>query len=465
MLLTRCQAYARGRPELQRLLALVDGPAAAAELRLADDVATAHIAFDEARERFAVCVGAGFLREQVRDDADLTFVVAHELMHLVRGEIWLPPDPETAVAANVASDTINNAFLLGPGLGRAFAGVSGIWARRDLRNPVGALLTPLESAADRLGLVPVRGRADTAVRRRLFEHARPSTRGQAPYDPSAWVEAHAQLEERGRVGAIELSEGIERVRPLLRQLPTSAPPHAGGLPRSAAAQAALRALQQRHPGVCGDGGEVRMALAPPTPEQRLTRWLRGFAGSTPGRALVEGPLGLSVRPTDAGSALDRRAVVEYAAGLRAMPFGAPVREGGPNTAGLVVYLDASGSMDAALPPLLGDLGSRGHEWLSLPVRVFSTRVFEVGLADLRVGRLPTTGGTSFDAVARDLLASGVRRAAVITDGEGHLAPSLLHRLRARGVALATVSPGRVAATPFDPLVAPRHRWALSLDAH
>jgi hypothetical protein len=106
-----------------------------------------------------------------------------------------------------------------------------------------------------------------------------------------------------------------------------------------------------------------------------------------------------------------------------------------------VYLDVSGSMTELLPRLLGLLvpfvaDGRAAAWQ------FSTTVERLPLADLRRGRLITTGGTSIDAVLGHLVAHpAVRRAVIVTDGYvGGARADLARRLTDAGVRLHGVLP-------------------------
>ncbi len=465
-LIERCRAYATGRRALTRLFALLPGAADGPRVTLGvADVPTAQIRFvpsdGQRAERggageFQILLGRRFIAEQASADADLAFLVAHELLHLVRGDLWASEDAAEAVASNIASDAINDAFLLGPAMGRAFTGVDGLWGRRDLRDPVEALLTPLDVAAARLGYPAARGWGDAVVRERLFEHARPPA---APrYRPGEWAEVHATLEERGRTGTIELAEALPRVKGLLEQLPKPRSARAG-VGASGEAREAQAALHQSWQGA---GGPVDTVRVTPCPQDRLTRWLRRFVAETAANTVEDAESAALRGPGDGGTVMGRRAVVEYAAGLRALPFARLERTSSPALAGVTLYLDASASMSDALPPIVGDLGERGRSWLAEPIWAFSTEVFPVTVRELRQGSVPSTGGTSFDVVAKHILATRTRRAALITDGEGELEPRLLAALRDAGVAIALVSPGRPGPTPFDPVVSRRHRWALNL---
>jgi len=129
-----------------------------------------------------------------------------------------------------------------------------------------------------------------------------------------------------------------------------------------------------------------------------------------------------------------------------------------------VYLDVSASMWQELPPIIATVGTACADLLSLPVMTFSIEARPVSLRELARGRLPTDAGTDFSALARDLLTRRIARAVVITDGvAAPLSDELVRALRARGVRLVVVFPGRSGTSPLD-LCCPRG-WKLGLGLH
>ncbi len=80
-----------------------------------------------------------------------------------------------------------------------------------------------------------------------------------------------------------------------------------------------------------------------------------------------------------------------------------------------VYFDVSGSMEAALPALYATLASLSS-LLHARVHLFSTRIDDVDLTQLRLGVRKSTGGTDIGPVTRHVLDHGVRRALFVTDG-------------------------------------------------
>ena len=111
-----------------------------------------------------------------------------------------------------------------------------------------------------------------------------------------------------------------------------------------------------------------------------------------------------------------------------------------------VYLDVSGSMDAALPALYATLASLAS-LLHPKVHLFSTRIDDIDLRQLARGVRVTTGGTDIAPVTRHALDQRVRRALFVTDGwVGKVPGEHAHELAKRGARFAAVitQPGEAA---------------------
>ncbi|MFT5510778.1 MAG: hypothetical protein ACI89J_003875, partial [Hyphomicrobiaceae bacterium] len=80
-----------------------------------------------------------------------------------------------------------------------------------------------------------------------------------------------------------------------------------------------------------------------------------------------------------------------------------------------VYLDVSGSMNEVKGPLYGAVLDC-EKFVHPAVHLFSTKVADITLAELRRGVCKSTGGTDIACVARHLKANRVRRALIVTDG-------------------------------------------------
>jgi hypothetical protein len=115
--------------------------------------------------------------------------------------------------------------------------------------------------------------------------------------------------------------------------------------------------------------------------------------------------------------LSRRSVVLHALGTTPVLY--PVQVAWPRRiptgAQVHVYIDVSGSMTSVLQALYGAvLDCRA---LVFPtIHLFSTRIANISLAELRAGKCESTGGTDIGCVAEHMATHRVSRALFITDG-------------------------------------------------
>lgn len=115
--------------------------------------------------------------------------------------------------------------------------------------------------------------------------------------------------------------------------------------------------------------------------------------------------------------LSRRSVVLHGLGTSALLHEGQTslrrrRRGGDR---VHIYLDVSGSMNGLLGPLYA-AALDCEDLLHPQVHLFSSRVVDISLADLRAGRCESTGGTSIAVVAEHMERQRIRRALVVTDG-------------------------------------------------
>ena len=80
-----------------------------------------------------------------------------------------------------------------------------------------------------------------------------------------------------------------------------------------------------------------------------------------------------------------------------------------------VYMDVSGSMDAVKKALYGAVLDC-REYVHPTVHLFSTRIANVSLDELRRGVCKSTGGTDIACVAKHMSENRVRRSLIVTDG-------------------------------------------------
>ncbi len=116
-------------------------------------------------------------------------------------------------------------------------------------------------------------------------------------------------------------------------------------------------------------------------------------------------------------ALSRRSVVLHALGTATMLYPAQVtlKRRVPSGTQVHIYIDVSGSMTALLQTLYGAVVD--CQALVFPtIHLFSTRIANISLAELRSGRCESTGGTDIGCVAEHMATHRVSRALLITDG-------------------------------------------------
>ncbi|MBI5090931.1 MAG: hypothetical protein HZB26_00640 [Candidatus Hydrogenedentes bacterium] len=118
--------------------------------------------------------------------------------------------------------------------------------------------------------------------------------------------------------------------------------------------------------------------------------------------------------------------------------------------GLAVYLDVSGSVNEHLPHIVGLLHSLKTELRT--IFLFSNTVVEVPFQALLRGEINTTYGTDFNCIAESILARGLDKAVILTDGYASLKPELQDDLKRRHIRTFTVLFGGKDECPeFAPL--------------
>ncbi len=104
--------------------------------------------------------------------------------------------------------------------------------------------------------------------------------------------------------------------------------------------------------------------------------------------------------------------------------------------GIAIYLDVSGSVNDHLPEILGILRHLQNQITT--VYQFSNDVVETSMQKLTTGKIATTYGTSFDAVATSILESEYEKAVVITDGFSSIESELQEQMKRKGVSILTI---------------------------
>jgi hypothetical protein len=113
----------------------------------------------------------------------------------------------------------------------------------------------------------------------------------------------------------------------------------------------------------------------------------------------------------------RRSMVLRAMGAQTLlhPASVPWRRRAATGEKVRVYIDVSGSMDSVLKALYGAVLDC-QNLVFRTVHLFSTKVADMSLADLKAGRCESTGGTDIGCVAEHMTRNRVTRALLITDG-------------------------------------------------
>lgn len=366
-------------------------------IEASDEVATACVTTG-ARSR--LLVNPGFVARHCRTDEHLAMLVLHELYHVLLGHTRLYP--RVTPAQNWAFDCLINAQLC-----RLFP---------DPRHT--SFFTQLAEGAEgpaRLLAPPAHWRAN------LANGGRPPAG-----ERDALSDTHWRLYSDESVTVEELYRLLERVgvevvgSPLLgnHDVP-DAPLHPEAL-REVRDIVARWPLIERRSGR-DQGGEMREERVPPGIRRaRTVRVLRQAIARAAGRAgrglahRFDASPTPTLSPFDTGR--DRRAAVQrllgaeplFAAGESVARQRSPVEQ-------VRVYLDVSGSMDDVLPALYAALANC-LDLVGPVVWGFSTAIGALRHAQLRAGVKLGTGGTEIGTVTGHLLASGARRALVVTDG-------------------------------------------------
>ena len=115
--------------------------------------------------------------------------------------------------------------------------------------------------------------------------------------------------------------------------------------------------------------------------------------------------------------MNRKSMVMQIMGVQPMLHSAqmPWKQRSPGGEKVHVYVDVSGSMNSVLNALYGAVLDC-KDMVFGKVHLFSNRIADVTLDELRKGKCITTGGTDIACVAKHIQTNQVRRALLITDG-------------------------------------------------
>lgn len=395
--------------EFAKLLGLLD-------VEVSRGIATAGVT---AGARSRLLLNPDFVARHCRTDAALVMLVLHEFNHIVLGHTRLYP--RTSPVRNVVFDALVNAQLC-----------------RALPQPAYTALFRELYADDRFPaalLRPPVGWRTADESWRLTGKALVAHRALYAGDTVTHADLVEVLEEalgcRRRRGRVRASLDLP---PLLGSHDAGSPAddEGGGvdpdlvatLRRVAAHWPAEVVLAARRDGGSGRGlgGDPCAALIEAREARRdvvhvIRSAMLRVGGDRPGAAAARG-----MREADIESALpfrtvsDRRAGVREALGAAPLVFRAVRREREPDPCSLVhVYLDVSGSMAGVIALLYGALAPL-RALLYPRIHLFSTTLHDISPAELVARKVVGDGGTDIRCVTAHMLAEGVRRAVVITDG-------------------------------------------------
>lgn len=410
-----------------------------------DDAASAQIR-SLSTGRAQMEVSPAFVREHVHTDDDALYVVCHELLHKVRGDLvsFVVRNAWPHRAVNVALDIFVNAHLARLCFAESPPLVRRLYGARTLASA--PLLPPMDLAARE-------SRRDPAWREfarrhdELVRHVRvdPTARARlaslterAFTEMGAWHPRRlASLYLRGWLDEVPFEGFLDDLaRVLLDEHPELALESELVLlgehdwsGRAVFWKDAWRRLQTRWPGAFEDdvADERVDAVADRSCREfyEAVRAALTFARDPHVQSALVVERGVLAFP-------GRRESVLMACGIVPVFFPTVVTSRAEAEEQVHVYLDVSGSTEMYQRLMYG-LTIHLGETIGPRVFLFSNRVEPMSMRDLAAGRSRTTGGTDFDCVFRHALEQRFRRILLVTDGFALLEDELRDRARREGL--------------------------------
>jgi len=405
-------AFPVAEPAFLKLLGLLD-------IEATDQVRTAAVTTGL---RSRLQINPAFIADYCPSDTDLTMLVLHELYHVVLGHTRL--FPRATLAQNWAFDAVINAQLcqLFP-----LAHQTALFRRLYPADvfPL-AMLRPPEGWRTPQEHWVLDGPAGR-VHRALYQETSVSYTQLYDLLPEAAIDC-GTLSLADLLGAHDNDDALPadlaaEVRTLIARWPM-AEQRSGRDPGGPTEWNAVRLARAR-----GDAVRViRTAI--------LVLAEGGRNGTSASVHSDWAPLP-SVLPYRTGP--DRRADLRTAAGETALFHRSSLEQPDRSQGQRVhVYVDTSGSMSDALPGVYSALIPL-LDWIDPAIHLFSTELIDVTHADLRRGITASTCGTSIEPVTAHVLAHGVRRALILTDGwVGEIPSQHAIELKAKRVRLGAV---------------------------
>ena len=380
-------------------------------LQLSEIVESAEVpsAAVECVRRPRMLINPQFVAEHANTPDKLVTLVMHELHHVILGHTRL--FPRVTPMDNIVFDAVINSmlcFLMPERAHRALFEDFYDHAKFPacfLRPPPGWLPTGYGTTPDalknpsRAHLAPLHERLYSPTGA-TYEELRQALSQEVPPDLAVELLGDHSPSGEGSSsdGGLEYRapEFMEHIRRLVERWPQPKNPIAG---RSASDL--LKAM--------------KIGL-PPTRRTMLAGLLRKVAGRI-GSSTMRAPQRREMDVESPLPRLDRRTCVLRGLGVQPALFRHPMQHTRIHRGGELVhvYVDVSGSMSdviGALYRAVLDCEGMVHR----TVHVFSTKVVDIGFAELRKGMCPSTGGTCIECVANHMRTHLVRRAVIVTDG-------------------------------------------------
>jgi len=381
-------------------------------LRLLDIVESRQIptAAVECTQQPRLLVNPDFVARHARTPETLLMLVMHELHHVLLGHTTL--FPTATPAQNFVFDAVINGvisrMLPSPDYTSFLTDYydEAAYPHCLLRPPPGWPQAPRAAAAVTALSEPLRSRVD-GIHQSLYAEAGASYDDLFKLLPDLLQDADisavplmgCHADGGSSHGALEARAPllVDVVRSVVEQWPQPPDPIRG---RSLADVCQLRKVQPCFAG--SNRRRLRLLIS------KLARGTQGGADlEAQTQRNVDGPLPNA----------SRRSLVLRALGQQPLLHPASLRFAKRGSGGerVHVYVDVSGSMQGVLEAIYGAVFDC-RKLVHPQVHLFSTRVADINLAQLRAGLSRSTGGTDIRCVTDHMAAHQVRRALLITDG-------------------------------------------------
>jgi hypothetical protein len=390
-------------------------------------------------------VNPDFVANNAETSEKLLMLVMHELHHVLLGHTRL--FRRVTLADNIVFDAVINALLCHMFPDPEY--VSFFTGQNSEEHFPGCLLRPPTDWSPGRNVTLPAGLRDASPRTKwaytalytetgadyhdLFEALR--TELKTPDGPAVLIGNHEGSAEGNT--ATEQCQGLfEAVREIVERWPRSSNSFKG------------RSLAEAL------GEEQLLPKRGPNNRQILTSLIRKIAVAGSGRNDRRGRTDCETYTPILG--FDRRSLVLTALGRPPLLYRHTTKDRG--SAGLEpvhVYVDVSGSIGDLKGALYGAV-LECRDLIRRPIHLFSTRVADITILELRRGICRTTGGTDIGCVAAHIIKHRVRRAILLTDGfVGRARGSHEKALASTRLGVA-LTPGTCYRHDLEPFVT---RWA------